>query len=269
MTGRVSSSSTRVATEQAQRYGSRGFTLLELLITISIIGVLLALMFPSLSRIIGTSRSFRCQMTMKNAAFDFQVFSDSRFSSNRGDDAMFPDRFHLETFQEALYGIDEFWAHGSDGLASLDGTQADDRTRCAEVTGSLLVRRDTSCSTGGVGPAENVSFGYNIRLARRMTAGGGRGVRLAPVFLNETILDNGNVPLAIDIDGALAKRLGVSPVFTGPGLDSNGPLSSDKYWFPQMRHGGQANISFIDGHVEATDAPLASSSFLWGFSPGR
>jgi prepilin-type N-terminal cleavage/methylation domain-containing protein/prepilin-type processing-associated H-X9-DG protein len=258
----------RVAAESEQRGGCRAFTLIELLITMSIIGVLLALMFPSLSRIIGTSRSFRCQMTMKNAAFDFQVFADSRFSSDRGDDSEFPDRFHIETFQEAMYGIDEFWAYGQEDLASLENTQADERTRCPEVSGTVLVRRDTTCSTGGVGPAESISFGYNIRLARRETLGG-RGVRLAPVFLNETILDFGNVPLAIDIDGAMAKRMGVSPVFTGPSLDDTGPLASNRYWFPRFRHGAQTNISFIDGHVEATDAPLASTSFLWGFSPGR
>jgi len=206
---------------------------------------------------------------MKSAAFDFQVFADGRFSSDRGDDSEFTDRFHLETFQEAEYGIDEFWAHGDQDLASLENTEADDRTRCAEVGGVVYVRRSTSCSSGGVGPAENISYGFNIRLARRMTTGGGRGVRLAPVFLNETILDSGNVPLAIDVDGAQAKRMGVSPVFTGPALDSTGPLANNRYWFPQMRHGGQANISFVDGHVEATDAPLASTSFLWGFSPGR
>jgi len=242
-----------------------GFTLVELLVTISIMAMLIGILSPAIKGAIESSRSFRCQMSMRNVAFDFQIYADDRFHGDRGDDSSLGSRFRLETFQEAQYGIDEFWGFGDSTSASLMDAPANDRMQCPSVHGEVTLRSNAPCSGGAVGPAENVSYGFNVRLHKAEVPGRRGRLRLQSVLLNSNILNESDVPLAIDIDGEHAAENRVSPVFTGPSLGTTGPLGGDRYWFPGSRHGGSANVSFMDGHVESLDDPLDISGQGWGY----
>jgi prepilin-type processing-associated H-X9-DG protein/prepilin-type N-terminal cleavage/methylation domain-containing protein len=234
------------------------FTLVETLVTIAIIATLLSLVAPLLARTIGAARSFRCQMTLRSAAFDFALFADSELGPDRGADSGLGGRFHLETFQESQYRIHEFWDWDATTRMTLESA---DRMplRCSEVRGPLTLIDATPCGSGAVGPASAVSYTFNARMHRD-----DEGARVA---LDTMVLDNGSVPLVWDVDGAAAGARSVSPVFSAPGLGTAGPYRDDRLWFPAMRHNGAANFAFIDGRVESSARPLGEASWNWSYAP--
>ncbi|MFG0326634.1 MAG: prepilin-type N-terminal cleavage/methylation domain-containing protein [Phycisphaerales bacterium JB037] len=247
--------------------GRRGFTLVELLLVIAIIATLLALALPGLAGTMSSARSFKCQMGLRAIAFDFSIFADDQLHGDRGDDAQLgANRFRLETFQEAQYRIDEFWSWGGVNEVRMPDEQGNDPLRCPEQTGEVVLRRAVPCSSGGVGPPEEVSYGFNVRLHVGEVERAGR-TRLQRIQLTSRIIETGDVPLVWDVDGRAATDRGVSPVFSGPSLDSTAAFANDRYWFPGMRHAGSLNIAFIDGHVEGTATPLKTGR--WGFQPVR
>lgn len=248
----------------ARRAASRrAFTLVEILISMAIIGLLLAIALPGLARTMATARSFRCQVAQRSVAFDFNVFASDDMGPDRGDDTALKNRFRLETFQESQYGIDEYWRYGEAAYHDLPDDQNNDPMRCAEVPDPIRLRRDLPCSSGGVTPPRNISFGFNLRLHRK-TVGEGDEARLEPVLLSASILQHGNVPLFWDVAGKVAASRGLNPVFTAPALDeTSGPLADDSFWFPGNRHNGAANFAFIDGHVESSSSPLTQPGWIW------
>src|SRR5690606_24251731 len=54
----------------------RGFTIVELLVTISIVAVLLSLLAPAIRSTIGASRGFKCTMALRAVAMDFVLYAD-------------------------------------------------------------------------------------------------------------------------------------------------------------------------------------------------
>ena len=237
-----------------------GFTLVEMLVTITIIATLLSLVAPQLARTLGAARSFRCQMTLRSAGFDFLLFSDSNLGPDRGDDSdLSGDRFHIATFQESLYGVHEFWRWGRSSRVVIEDS---DRVplRCSEVDGPLTLVKDMPCTTSGaIGPASAISYTFNARLDRRDD---GREVMIGAA--TDTKAD---VPLLWDVDGAAARsRGGVNPVFSAPGLGTDGVYRGDRLWFPAMRHNGAGNFAFIDGHVASSSQPLGEE-WDWSYAP--
>lgn len=251
----------------------RAFTLIELLIVVAIVTVLLALLFPAIRGTVSAARGFRCQSSQRTIAFDFSVFADDQLHGPRGTDetTLNHGQFRVETFQDAQYGVDEFWAYGSVPAHRVPDTQGRDPMRCAEVRGPIDLQKFAPCTSGGVGPPENVSFGFNIRLHWSELRAAAR--RPYNVFLTARILDGYGVvspsalPLLTDVDGAVASARGMTPLFTGPGLDATTLLSGDRFWFPALRHNGGLNIAFVDGHVKATRSPIGDPGCNWGFEP--
>lgn len=257
-----------------------GFTLTEVLIAIAILGILVALLLPGIRGAVQSARSFKCTASMRTLAFDFTVFADDTLHPWRGEDdssdaaeRVVPLRhFRLETFVESQYGLDEFWQNGTVQAIRLPDAQGRDPMRCPEVRGELVLRRGVPCSQGAVSPSANVSYGFNIRL-HQSDALWRRGLS-TPVALNSAIISgNGRtspstIPLAIDVDGAAAGRMGAVPLFTGPTLNSV-LFARDRVWFPGMRHGRAANAAFLDGHVAQSAKPLEERNWDWSFDAGE
>lgn len=264
----VRSAATRGAGGSAGRSAPSAFTLVELLIVIAIVAVLLSLLLPGAAGTLRAGRGFKCQMALRSVAFDFTLFADESLHGDRGDDAALGSgRFRLETFQEAQYGIHEFWAWPEEQIKRFPDAGGMDPMRCPEVAGELVVRRNVPCSRGGVGPPENVSFGFNLRLHRAQQESE-RGIRAVPVVLTSLIVSEAMVPLVWDVHGAEAARREVSPVFSAPGLGSE-IYEGDRYWFPGHRHNGAINVAFVDGHVEASRDPLNEEGWRWDFQTVR
>ena len=74
-----------------------------------------------------------------------------------------PGLFRAETFLDSQFGVDEFWAYGNVPVHQMPDTQGRDPMRCPEVRGTIELRRFSACTQGGVGPAQNISFGMNVR----------------------------------------------------------------------------------------------------------
>jgi prepilin-type N-terminal cleavage/methylation domain-containing protein/prepilin-type processing-associated H-X9-DG protein len=248
----------------------RAFTLIELLITIAIVGVLLAILLPSLGYTIRAARGFRCQVSLRSVAFDFAIFADDQLHGDRGDDPenVGPRRFRVETFQESEYGIDEFWQYNGNSHTIPDEDK-NDPMRCPSVRGPVTLLNNTPCSQGAVTPARYVSFGFNMRLHRPESRAPNGSPILVPVSLTSQIMEHGRVPLAWDVDGLVAEQRGMTPVFTAPPLNSTGPYGSGAYWFPGLRHNGTGNFAFIDGSVSASSDPLGEQNWDWAYQPVR
>lgn len=252
----------------------RAFTLIELLVSITIIALLVSLLLPALARMIGGARQFRCMISLRSITLDFQSFADDQYHPYRGLDeapkdegglGLGDDRFHLATFQESQYRIDEFWDWNESNVHTLPDAGGNDPMRCDAMSGQIVLKNNTPCGDGAVGPPENVSYGFNKRLETGEYKLGNGVVVPKKIVLRSSILEDANVPLAWDVDGALAKAYGVAPVFSTPTLESPIFYPKDKYWFPAKRHNGGLNVAFIGGHVLKTRAPLEEDSWRWEF----
>jgi prepilin-type processing-associated H-X9-DG protein len=237
------------------------------LVVIAVIALLLAILLPALGLSMGAARKFRCQVSLRSIGFDFGVFADDTLHGDRGQDARELDnRFRVETFQESEYGIDEFWRWGDGNVWEVPDEDKNDPMRCAEVGGVVKLRRGVPCRAGGVGPPENLSFGFNGRLNVAPLRGSNRW---QPTSLTSSIVEEPMVPLAWDVDGAVAKSRGIHPVFSAPAADAKtGPYAAGAYWFPAFRHNGGMNVLFVDQHVEFTTRPL-EELWDWSFVPTR
>lgn len=243
--------------------GSRpGVTLVELLIVLALLGVLLGVLLPVLGRAVDASRSFACKMSLRNVAFDLHMFVDPRLDESRSHDSCGRHgHVALETFQESLYGIDEYWRYGGDRSQVSLGDDADVPLRCASVRGDLVLHRDAPCASGGVVSWNTVSYGFNARL-HRVEGPGGRSMRTC---LSERALSESMVPLAWDVDGQEATRRGVVPVFSAPPVGVGGLYDDGHLWMPASRHGSGVNVAFLDGHVDASKRPLQEAGWRWDY----
>lgn len=275
MTRAPASSCPRLLDRARVAHAGRAFTLVELLMVVAIIAVILGVLLPALSGTIASARSFKCQMALRSVAFDFSVFADDQLHGPRGNDELDLPRnsFRLETFQNAQYGLAEFWAYGTLPSVRLPDAQGRDPMRCAAQTGDLVLRRNVPCSQGGVGPPENVSFAFNMRLhvsERRALAGATAGVVLTPKILEGSgVAAPSQIPLLWDVDGSEAARRGASPVYSAPTLASQLIFTGDQYWFPGKRHAGAMNVAFVDGRVDSSKAPLSEHDWAWDFDPAQ
>ncbi len=242
-----------------------------MLVVVALIGVLIAMLAPALSGTLGAARGFRCQMSLRQVSFDFSLFADEQLHGDRGADARLGDRrFRLMTFQESLYGIDEYWKGGNADTMTLSEHVADPPMRCSEVHGDLTLMKGLSVDqVGAITPSDRVSFGFNIRLHRPEVGEYDMPTdEAAPLTSN--VLQQGMTPLAWDVDGREAfVDKGVLPQFSGPSLDSRGMYGAELVWFPGKRHNGQMNIAFIGGQVVSTNDPLAESTWQWDYQPVR
>jgi len=271
----LNSQSDVIAARQVRAQRVSAFTLIELLVVIAIIAVLLSLLLPAARGTMASARSFKCQVSLRSSAFDFTTFADDTLHPSRGDDEDIPGgrSFRLETFMEYQYGVDEFWAWGTESSHPLPDAQGNDPLRCAEVRGPVTAIAGNPCSMGAIEPPQNISYGFNVRLRyseRQQQAG-----RNPQVVLTSRIMDAHGlvspslVPLAWDVNGSRAAQIGANPLFSGPSLDSVVLFTNNRYWYPSLRHNRGMNVSFIDGHVQPTRAPLQEPTWAWGFDPGR
>ena len=245
---------------------ARAFTIVELLITLVIVSLLVAILLPLLAHTRASARQFRCQITLRNVAFDFAIFADAQLAPDRGDDGM-GQRFRLETFQESLYRIDEFWPSDVQVMSRmLPDTAGLDPLRCSEIRSAVTLWNGVPCSQGAITPPENVSYGFNMRLHAPVTMSPYGHPMTQRIWLTDRVLADPMVPLAWDVNGATAHARDLSPVFSAPAIagEDVGPYADNSHWFPAMRHVGAASFAFVGGHVLSSKRPLEEPGWTWG-----
>lgn len=241
------------------------FTLLELLVVIGIIALLASLILVALSKARATARSVVCMNNLKTIAFEFTQFADDRLHMPRGESERYgPNRFRLEDFQERQYGIDEFWQGGHGARETYKPGETP--MMCPSGSGRLERRRDLACSEYAVTPTSHVSVGFNMRLEQvsRNVSG---WWRLQRTRLGTDILEHPYVPLAFDVDGAMADDQGVLPYYSAPAANDEGLYGTGRFWFPALRHNGRINAAFVGGHVLSSPDPEYASGWQWWYQP--
>lgn len=239
-----------------------GVTLVELLVSMAVLGLLLAILLPTLSAGRDSARSIKCKANLRNVCSGFLLFADASGAGTRGQSQLLgEDRFKLEDFQESVYKVDEFYQGPSLISASDNGML------CPAAPASLRRLPNLPCSSGAIAPQENVSVGFNKRLETRSFMFGGRPFP-APAILTPKILQYPNVPLLLDVDGAAAVGAGRQPFYIAPPVLDDKTVDiyeSGRFWFPSFRHGGQVNVGFVGGQVISSLNPLQEPWWRWNF----
>jgi prepilin-type N-terminal cleavage/methylation domain-containing protein/prepilin-type processing-associated H-X9-DG protein len=242
-----------------------GFTLLELLVALTIMLVLVSLLATSLGQVRGASRKFVCSNKLKTVAFEFAQFADGFAHPYRGrSEAQGKEAFRIDDFQERLYRIDEFWDAGGRAEVACDPSR--EWLMCPSGPQVLQRRSGLPCTGYAVGPPENVSMAVNMRLAKASVLVGGRYV-LKDVVLRERILQRSMVPLAFDVEGGEAAARDVLPYYSAPPTSEEGRYHSGLFWFPALRHGGKVNACFVGGHVSSSRIPAEEPDWNWKYQP--
>jgi len=244
----------------------KAFTLVELLVVISIIAILLAILMPALGASRMAARDIDCKSRLRSVASEFIMFADPAAGVRRGDSDMFgSDVFRIEDFQEKIYGVDEFWAGPDDAPQQIPGSEAS--LLCPSSEGRLQRISGVPCSDGAIGPQENVSTGFNKRLERRTDLVNGWTVQ-RPVYLTSKILHQPDVPLVFDVDGSAAVAAGQPPYYAAPAITNDKSVDlfeSGDFWFPALRHNKQLNVAFVGGHVLSSVDPVSEPYWRWEY----
>lgn len=245
---------------------ARGFSLVELLVVIALMGAIMSVLLPALSASRRAARTLKCLTQLRGAVHEFRLFADDFVGAARGDSAALgAKRFTLEDFQESLYRVDEFWDQAVREPGPLEPRR--ELLMCPSGSDTLTRRPAVPCSEGAIFPKANVSIGFNMRLYRAARNERGRQV-LVPVVLDTRILNYPDVPLVLDVDGETADKTGQLPYYLAPPVDPRDKYGAGAYWFPGLRHDRRVNVGFIGGHVASSADPLREPGWQWFYQPG-
>ncbi len=241
------------------------FSLLELLVVVTIIAVLAGVLLAVLAQVRGATRNFMCKNKLKTVSFEFYQFANEFSSPDRGDSEAYRGKgFFIDDFQERLYGIAEFWKTAGGAKHEYDAQAL--TLLCPSGKRELRKESGVPCKGKAVTPIENVSVGINMRLDRASKRIGTRDV-LVPVLLTQRLLEHPSVPLAFDVDGEEATSRDVLPYYSAPPTGEGGVYDSGLFWFPDTRHGRQVNACFVGGYVLTSRTPQSQGGWDWRYQP--
>ena len=253
------------------RAGSpRAFTLLELLVTVSIIALLIAILGTTLGQVREAGRDFVCKNKKKTVAFEFFQFADDYAHPWRGDSETLNGRFYLQDFIERSYSLNEFWkTKATPGLAY---NASDHPLLCPSGPQELSrVNEHLPCSKAAFDRWSNISTAFNQRLNVRQRPGAPAYVS-SPIELSNKIMKMGMAPLAFDADGraavdALPNENTDGPVYGTPSVEGEPSTFYKNRWHPAMRHLKRMNVAFVGGHVLSSSDPERETGWRWKYVP--
>lgn len=221
-----------------------GFTLLELLVTVAVIGILAALMVPSLNRAKGSAQGAQCASNLRQLILGWHMYADD---SN----GQLPCN-----------------ADGQDGLGVFTNWVAGTMSRAADATNTALLvdpaqsalARYISTPASYKCPGDHSRFVRSVSMNCRINPTRIHGTPAFTAGGNARYLDFrrlGQIAQPADIFIILDERsdsindgyFGVDMSNTGT-RDGSGP--SNPYWlidYPASYHNGAAEIVFADGHA--------------------
>jgi len=245
-----------------------GFTLLELLVVVSIIALLLAILLPAMSAGRHAALDLEGRAKLRIITVGFIEFADLSGAGRRGDsDQLDPRRFRIEDFQESVYGISEFWEGVQAERMSLN--RSEQPMMCPAGPPYLERRAGMPCSSAAIGPQKNVSVAFNKRLETRTRYVNGNPFP-ASAYLTDKILQYPDVPLVFDVDGEEAVNRGKQPYYSAPPILDDEVVDiyeSGLSWFPSFRHRGRMNVGFVGGHVLSSSHPTTEPWWRWSYQP--
>ena len=226
----------------------RAFTLIELLVVIAIIGILAALLLPTLSRAQAKGRSARCQSNLRQLGLGLGMYaSDAQcypfyYGTNLMDYSMWPDK--LQPYASALYTNDLY--------------------ACPSYLGVTI--QHTAAS--GVGPGCWGSYAYSAPIELQVSPSFPVNQRLSganSVPTRETSVVSPSDMYAIaDARQENEPAPYTQPHATGFSWFSNERFTSAFFEILTDPHSAGRNIACCDSHVESVKrAKLFEQSELW------
>lgn len=232
-----------------------GLTLIEVIVTISIVSVLMFVFLPAVQSVRRAARGVLCAANLKSATAEFQLFVDEASSAEKSSHGLADRTFYLGDFLDSLYGLDEYWNPADGSTARVSESNP---LLCPASSVELTKNRGFPCSRQALSPLEGISIAANMRLFRAPVTIKGKSL-LAPqasTRLSARIWNHPYAPLLLDVDARSALQKGVDPFYIAPPIPgSNDPYASGRYWSPASRHNKKALVGFVGGHVLGSAQP--------------
>ena len=247
---------------------ARAFSILELLVVVSIIALLTAILLPALQSGRQAAQDLKCRANLRAVSIDFMQFADPVSGMNRGNsEALGPKVFRLDDFQESVYRIAEFWDGPANPIRQIAPNAQP--LMCPSGPTQLERRWQVPCDSGAIGPRRNVSVGFNMRLRSKSRVINGQTFAVSTV-LSDKVLQFPDTPLLFDLDGVAAEQRALLPHYSAPpltGAPASDVFSDGRFWFPAARHRGRINVGFVGGHVLSSGSPLEEPWWRWDYVP--
>jgi prepilin-type processing-associated H-X9-DG protein/prepilin-type N-terminal cleavage/methylation domain-containing protein len=228
------------------RFG--GFTMIELLTVVAIVGVLTALSLTAFSKAKAKARQIQCANNVRQLGFALQQFL--------GDYHVYPLWGNPGVREGSYPGHSSSWIGALERIAFSQTNQSKDFLHkgvwvCPAVPHLPSRPLSYGYNAWGVSPHGNSnSFGLG---GHRGTASIDKGVYAPPVAEHEVALPTEMIALGDALTGNGGKAVEGSLWRTEL---SNNPATVESTERVKSRHAGKANMTFCDGHVEAMGLDL-------------
>jgi prepilin-type N-terminal cleavage/methylation domain-containing protein/prepilin-type processing-associated H-X9-DG protein len=223
----------------------RGFSLIELLVVISIIAVLAAMLLPTIGLVRAAAHAARCSSNLRQLQFaNLQYAND------------WPGMFAPKEHYDADGGWSESWIYNADLKLALDtGTKSNGSLANVPIPLVCPLAKQIEALWSPIGYA----YGYNYP----QQSNGAKDRYLTPLTAQ------GGISSKVAFADALNWTISY-------GYATPSTTSASSYWFGGVpapegysrsciayRHQGKANVVFFDGHVERLDAASLYQTSNW------
>lgn len=228
------------ASRPTVRHTHRAFTLIELLTVIAIIGILAAIIIPTVGRVRESARSAQCVSNLRQITMALMVYADD----NKG---FLPASSRPLLQSETGTGSAVIWTKALRSYLPLLGNTATAREHPIFVCGSAEINGRRGTELANTYTATAALLGLNTSGVPNQSA---LPRAVSSIDRNRT----SQIPLIMEgkASNATSSTTNPSRIWSRASADMNVAGYQDTVDF-DFRHGGRMNVSYVDGSVRSMD----------------